>query len=168
MTFKQSRLRDHIAAHGELVFGAIITRAHPELGYLFEPPRHLGDKKRTIDFYIESASGGTRPSYFLAQVKSTIQGYTVRDARLKVAIASGQLERLAAYPAPTYAFGIDERSERGYVVSANGECLKGFSSMCTSYPLTSDVLAALHAEVERYWQYGAAGFRSGFIDDRWR
>jgi hypothetical protein len=87
---------------------------------------------------------------------------------LKVAITSGQLQRLSAYPAPTYVIGIDERSERGYIVSAHGEWTTGFSSMCTTHPLTSDVLAALHAEVERYWQHGATGFRSVFIDDRWR
>jgi len=56
VTIEQPQLRDHIAAHGELVFGTILTRARPEFGYLFEPPRHLGEKKRTIDFYIELIS----------------------------------------------------------------------------------------------------------------
>jgi len=87
---------------------------------------------------------------------------------LKVAIRGAQLQRLAEYPAPTYVIGIDERRERGYIVSANGESPNGFSSMCTNYPLTSDVLAMLHTEVGAYWASGPEGFRSMFIDGRWR
>jgi hypothetical protein len=165
---EQPELRDHISVRGELLFGTMITRYHPELGYRFEPPRHLGDKKRTIDFYVELISPGTSPAYFLAQVKATRQRYTVRETRLKVGIRDAPMRRLAAYPAPTYVIGIDERNERGYIVSANGERLTGFSSMSTLHPLTSATLAKLHAEVEGYWRMGAAGFVSAFVDDRWR
>lgn len=36
------------------------------------------------------------------QVKSTPQGYTQSDRRLKVKITDSEMKRLAAYPAPTY------------------------------------------------------------------
>jgi hypothetical protein len=160
------RIHDHVASRGELIYGSIITREHPGLGYLFENPRHLGEKKATIDFHVDLITGA-HPAYFFAQVKCTRQGYTDRERRLKVAVEGEHMRRLAAYPAPTYIVGIDERSERGYILSANGERLTGFSSMSTRFPLDGDVLAALHAEVEAYWRAGRAEFRSAFLDDHW-
>lgn len=163
MEIRHPGLRDQIAARGEAIFSVIITRHHTAHGFLFDVPRHLGEKKRSIDFYVELFQPSEVTPFFLVQVKSTRQGYTAHN-RLKVGIGAGEIRRLAAYPAPTYVVGIDESSERGYIVSANGEKTAGFSSMCTEYPLAPDVLLALHHEVAAYWAEGPDAFTSSFVD----
>jgi hypothetical protein len=45
--------RDLIGERGEAIFRVLMTRKHPKRGYLFEHPRFLGEKKRTIDFHVE-------------------------------------------------------------------------------------------------------------------
>jgi hypothetical protein len=40
--------------------------------------------------------------------------------------------------------------------------------MCTEHPLTSEVLAELHREVEAYWASIRPSFASAFVDSRWR
>lgn len=167
MAIPQAHVHDHVAARGESIFSVIVTRGHPEHGYLFESPRHLGEKKQAIDFYVELFSTSAITPYFLVQVKSTRLGLIARRERLRVGISAGHMQRLASYPAPTYVVGIDETTERGYIVSANGESTAGFSSMCTDHPLTADVLVALHREVEAYWIAGPAAFTSAFLDRNW-
>ncbi|HEX8830388.1 MAG TPA: hypothetical protein VF705_04440, partial [Longimicrobium sp.] len=62
----------------------------------------------------------------------------------------------------------DERRNRGYIVSANGETTAGFSAMCTDYPLTPRTLAGLHSEIAAYWNAPRPRFESSFVDSRWR
>ena len=116
---------------------------------------------------MELFSTGETVPYFLVQVKTTRTGYTP-GGRLKVGIGGDELKRLAAYPAPTYVVGIDEPAQRGYIVAANGESTSGFSGMCTEFPLTPDVLAQLHREVEAYWEVARPAFASAFVDSDWR
>ncbi|HET7229862.1 MAG TPA: DUF4365 domain-containing protein [Longimicrobium sp.] len=156
-------MHDLIGDRGEAIFMVVVTR-----GYLFRKPRHFGEKMPVVDYYVEPVRKTAHPLFFLVQVKSTTRGYTLRDKRLKVAVASDEMQRLAAYPAPTYVVGIDVPAELGYIVSANGETVTGFSSMCTDHPLTADVLAVLRAEVESYWNTGPAAFSSAFLDPAWR
>jgi len=78
------------------------------------------------------------------------------------------MRRLAGYPAPTCVVGIDEPHQLGYIVSANGESTAGFSGMCTEYPLTPEVLAELHREVEAYWASIRPAVASAVVDSRWR
>lgn len=85
-----------------------------------------------------------------------------------MAISAAEMQRLARYQVPTYVVGIDERQDLGYVVSANGESLTGFSGMCTEYPLTLQTLAALHTEITAYWNAPRPRFQSSFVDARWR
>ncbi|AOY83879.1 DUF4365 domain-containing protein [Moorena producens JHB] len=161
--------KEVIGQRGESIFIVLITRKHPTRGYLFDHPRFLGDKKRTIDFYVELFHDESLIPFFFVQVKSTSEGYTVKEHRLKVQVTATDIKRLAAYPAPTYIVGIDESRERGYIVSANGECQTGFSSLCTDYPLNPDKLALLWDEVAAYWTSSTyPAFRSAFCDPKWR
>lgn len=158
-----------IGERGEAIFRVLITRKHPTRGYLFDHPRFLGEKKRTIDFHVELFHDEFLIPFFFVQVKSTSGGYTQREQRLKVQITATGMNRLAAYPAPTYIVGIDEPGEQGYIVSANGECKTGLSSLCTNYPLNSDVLALLWDEVAAYWTAPTyPTFHSVFCDPKWR
>ncbi len=161
--------RDIIGERGESIFRVLITRKHPTRGYLFDHPRFLGEKKRTIDFHVELFHDESLIPFFFVQVKSTSEGYTVKEHRLKIQVTVTDMKRLAAYPAPTYIVGIDESGEQGYIVSANGECKTGFSSLCTNYSLNPDVLALLWDEVAAYWispTYPV--FHSVFCDPKWR
>lgn len=120
----------------------------------------------TVDAYVEAITPSTSAPFFLAQVKTSTRGYTVREGRLKLSVSSEHLRRLAAHAAPTYLVGIDEPNEEGYIVSANGESAVGFSSMCTDHPLDADVIAALHSEVTSYWADPSAGVNSALVDQK--
>lgn len=160
---------DLVGARGEALFRVLITRYHAEAGYLFNVPRFLGDKQRTVDFYVELLSDAERPLHFFVQVKSTRAGYTRREHRLRVRVSGRELQRLAGYGAPAYIVGIDEPAERGYIVSARGETRAGFSSMSTAHPLEGDVLVRLRNEVEEYWRLRRRSeFSSQFADPRWK
>lgn len=161
--------REVIGERGESIFRVLITRKHPIRGYLFDHPRFLGEKKRTIDFYVELFHDDSLIPFFFVQVKATSEGYTLKENRLKVKVTATDMHRLAAHPAPTYIVGIDEPGEQGYILSANGECRTGLSSLCTEYPLNPDALALLWDEVTAYWASPRyASFQSAFRDPRWR
>jgi hypothetical protein len=145
----------------------MLTRRHPSRGVLFDFPRHLGEKKQTLDFFVELFSETGMTPFFLAQVKTTQAGYTP-GGQLKVGISARDMQRLASYPAPAYIVGIDEQNHRGYIVSANGESTAGFSRMCTDHPMTPVVLAGLHREVEAFWASARPALDSAFVDSRWR
>ena len=161
--------RDIIGERGESIFRILLTRKHPTRDYLFEHPNFLGEKKRTIDFLVELIHNESLIPFFFVQVKATTEGYTQTEQRLKVKVASKDMKRLAAYPAPTYLVGIDEPNEQGYIVSANGECTTGLSSLCTNYPLEPNILALLWEEVKTYWASpNLQGLRSShFLDPKW-
>ncbi|WP_204106705.1 MULTISPECIES: DUF4365 domain-containing protein [Spirulina sp. CCY15215] len=162
-------VKEIIGERGESIFRVLITRKHPTRGYLCESPRFLGEKKRTIDFLIELFYEESLIPFFFVQVKATARGYTQREDRLNIQVTSTTMQRLAAYPAPTYIVGIDEPGERGYILSANGEYTTGFSSLCTNYPLNPDVLALLWDEVVAYWTSpNDLTLRSRFCDPKWR
>ncbi len=161
--------RDVIGERGESIFRVLITRKHPTRGYLFDHPCFLGEKKRTIDFHVELFHDESLVPFFFVQVKSTSEGYTLKECRLKVHVTATDMKRLAAYPVPTYIVGIDEPEERGYIVSANGECKTGFSSVCNDHPLNPNTLALLWDEVSAYWSApNYPEFRSAFCDPKWR
>jgi hypothetical protein len=149
---------DLIAARGEALFCALATRRHTTRGFLFDIPRHLGEKKRTVDYFVEVFEPRDLVGFFLAQVKTTGLGYT-RDNRLRVGIGESDVRRLVSYPAPTYVVGIDSVREHGYIVAVTGAAASGFSSMCTDYPLTPETLAIVRDEVE---EYGRSAYQSGF------
>lgn len=159
--------REIIGERGESIFRVLITRKHPVRGYLFEHPRFLGEKKQAIDFFVELFHHESLTPFFFVQVKSTSEGYTQKEHRLKIQVSATDMKRLTAYPVPTYIVGIDEPQEQGYVVSANGEYAGGISSLCTNYPLNSEILALLWDEVAAYWTSpNYEKFQSVFHDPR--
>jgi hypothetical protein len=160
--------KDVIGERGESIFRVLLTRKHPTRGYLFDHPRQLGEKKQTIDFYVELFHDEYLTPFFFAQVKSTSQGYTRKEQRLKVQVTNADMKFLATYPAPAYVVGIDEIGEQGYIVAVNRTYKKGFSSLCTSYPLNPEVLALVWDEVAAYWTSSNDwSFQSVFSDPKW-
>jgi hypothetical protein len=160
--------RDTLGLRGEALFQAIILRPHPTRGFLFRP-QFLGDKWPIADFIVElEGTPGTRP-FFLAQVRTTQEGYTVRERRLRVACSTKAIQGLVSYPVPTYLVGIDEAQEVGYIISVNGEELSSLASMSTAYPLDIANMVRLWDEVNNYWLGGAQPkLTSLFLDKKWR
>lgn len=114
---------------------------------------------------MELLGAGPSAPYFFVQVKTTRAGYTRKDRRLKVQVDAGDLEALAAHPAPTYIVGIDDRTEQGYLVSPRGVTPGDLSSLSTRFPLDTANKAALWAEVRDYWrQVPPPGIASRFSD----
>jgi hypothetical protein len=74
--------RDVIGERGESIFRVLLTRKHPSRGYLFDHPRFLGEKKQTIDFYVELFHEESLVPFFFVQVKSTSEGYSSKEQRL--------------------------------------------------------------------------------------
>jgi hypothetical protein len=140
---------DLVGARGEALFCVLLTAEHPTRGFLFDMPRHLGDKTRSVDYFVEVLNPADEASFCLVQVKTTRRGYSSEN-RLNVAISRADWTRLASYPAPAYVVGIDALDRRGYIVGVSGTAGAGFSSMSTEYPLTPDVLSVLRDEVEAY------------------
>src|SRR5215217_7566340 len=102
---------------------------------------------------------------FFVQVKTTRQGYTERDRRLKVTVAQHTVARLASIPAPTYVVGIDDVDGTGYIVSANGERLTNVASVPSHFPIDRQNRERLWREVLEYWSSRLPGsFTSVFTD----
>lgn len=162
-------MRDALGQRGEAIFTVLMTEFHSQAGPIFRP-QFLGDKWPCVDFILElvGETGSIQP-YCFVQVKTTRQGYTQRDRRLKVQLGAEQVTALAAYPAPTYLVGIDELNEQGYIVSINGETRAAVSSLTTEFPLDHERRELLWAEVLEYWMACAVpAVESRFCDVRWR
>jgi hypothetical protein len=86
------------------------------------------------------------------QVKSTARGYEKIDGDryLNVRVSKKDLDRLAAFPAPTYVVGIDEKTWKAYLLSAN-ESRVGISRFPTRFPLNRKNMQKLWEEVEAFW-----------------
>jgi hypothetical protein len=161
-------MSDAIGQRGEALFFVLMTKPLPERGRLFRL-QFLGDKWPLVDYIVELEDAGTIRPFFFVQVKTTTEGYTRREQRLKVKISSEQIRGLAAYPAPTYIVGIDEENETGYIVSANGENTNALSSLNTSFPLNQTNREYLWNEVKVYWEtHQRPSLASGFVDSNWR
>jgi hypothetical protein len=123
-------------------------------------PEFLGDKYPAIDFFVElvGVPNALRP-FFLAQVKATRRGYTVRNRRLKAQVTRKSMSSLVAYPAPTYVIGIDEESGDGFLVAATAGGSRRYSSLPTTHDLRQpQTLLDLHAEVFQFWQANLPSF----------
>lgn len=154
---------------GEALFYVSITRFHGRNSPVFRP-QFLGDKWPAVDFVVELMNyPGQITPYFFVQVKTTRQGYTKKKKRLKVKVPAKDMQKLASFPAPTYIVGIDENTEEGYLVSANGEYLKSVSSLSTRFPINKDIQDILWQEVKDFWEgLGIFRINSKFADPDWR
>ena len=155
-------MSDALGERGEDLFKVIMTH-YDTVGGVSQArfrPCFLGDKWPLVDFFVEVVGAGAETPFFLAQVKATRSGYT-STGRLKIEVSASDIQRLAAYPAPTYIIGIDETrttdlENAGFILSANGETRRGIGSLITSYPINADNRALLWQEVRDYWLSVAA------------
>ncbi len=143
--------RDAIGERGEALF---IVRMTDPCGPNREPlfrPHFLGAKFPTFDYLVELLGLTGRTAYFFAQVKTTTTPATP-PVRLKVQVSQRDIDRMLAYPAPTYVVGIDERNEQAYIASVNGTAMGRISGLPTTYPLNTTNLPLLWHEVEKFWR----------------
>lgn len=143
-------MSDTIGNRGQWIFSLLVSRICPGQAAAYFDPGFLGDKYPTFDFLVHLAGSD---GFFLAQVKTTRQGYREGkgERRLRVNVSLGDIQRLAASPAPTYVVGIDEIQQAGYILSTNGAREAGLGGIPTRHPLDCDNLARLWQEVHRYW-----------------
>jgi hypothetical protein len=142
--------REYIGKRGERIFEVLIMDFCGGPQPLFDPI-FFGDKFRTLDYYVELVGAQTR-RYFFIQVKSTRQGYSVSKGkrRLRVNVTQEDVDRMVAFPAPTYVVGIDEQTRQGYLLAVN-EARRGIAGLPTTYPLTCASMHRLWHEVNEFW-----------------
>ena len=151
-----------------MIFSLLMSEFHSEAGPIFRP-QFLGDKWPSVDFIVELVGATLIVPYCFVQVKTTREGYTKILNRLKVKVSQEKVCSLAAYPAPTYIVGIDERQEKGYLVSANGENQSSLSSLSTTFPINKHNREILWHEVNSFWnRYDRSQLASQFTDPDWR
>jgi hypothetical protein len=162
-------MQNALGQRGEALFYVLITKFYGRPQPIFRP-QFLGDKWPTVDFVVELTNyPGRLIPYFFVQVKTTQQGYTKKNNRLKVQISSHDLQRLALFPAPTYLIGVDELNEQAYIVSANGESTRSVATISTRFPLNREIQDVLWQEVIDFWEgLGSLYIQSKFIDPQWR
>ena len=59
---------------------------------------------------------------------------------------------MAAFPAPTYLVGVQEPSERAFIVGIDGRMSRGVSSITTAHELNDETLLRLWSEVHGFWR----------------
>lgn len=162
---------DALGQRGEAIFRVLITKFDSHSGPLFNP-KFLGDKWRGVDFIVELVGTGPTTPYFFVQVKTTRLGYTAKEHRLKVNVSTNQTESLLAYPAPAYVVGIDEVTERGFIVAPRRHATgrpQRLPGLSTRYPIDRDCRRILWEEVQAFWErYNVVNFSSRFVDADWR
>jgi len=115
-------------------------------------PHFLGEKCPTYDFLVELLGAGTSPPYFLAQVKSTKQGYTKGTIDLKIALKAADVQKMVRCPIPTYLIGIDEPAAKSFIVSIHGKLSRRITTIPSTYPIDCSNLAVLWDEVVAHWK----------------
>src|SRR4051812_25058439 len=106
---------DYIGGRGESIASMRldrIWRTDADLPYFW--PHFLGEKKKTFDFLVELVDTGPSTPFFFVQVKPTQKDYTKTQnpPRLRVEISEEDIRQMVAFPAPTYAIGVQERDAR--------------------------------------------------------
>jgi hypothetical protein len=143
--------RDLIGKRGEAIVTARLMDfcGNPDPCFDVHP---LGEKCPTFDYLVELVNAGSSVPYFLAQVKSTRQGFSKDRRRLLVQAGADDVGRMIQCPFPTYLIGVDEPNDRAYLVSVHGRLTGSIASMPSRYPLTPRNLRKLWAEVKAHWQ----------------
>ena len=142
--------RDMIGKRGEAIVCTCLTNfGGRDLPYF--DPHPLGEKCPTFDYLVELIGAGSVPAYFFAQVKATRRGHSKRSAALKVTVTADDVRRMACSPIPAYLIGVDEPSEKAFIVSIRGRKVGPISSIPTIYPLDETYRKRLWTEVREYW-----------------
>src|SRR5579872_3053920 len=112
--------RDLIGKRGEAIVTARLMDfcGNPDPYFDVHP---LGEKYPTFDYLVELVNAGDSVPYFLAQVKSTRQGFTKQERRLLVQVEADDVLRMVQCPFPTYLIGVDEPHDRAFAVSVHGD-----------------------------------------------
>jgi hypothetical protein len=155
--------RDRIGKRGEAIVTARLMDfcGNPDPYFDVHP---LGEKCPTFDYLVELVNAGDSIPYFLAQVKSTQQGFTKKGRRLLVQVDAEDVWRMVRCPLPTYLVGVDEPNDRAYVVSVHGSMSGSLASMPSRYSLTPRNLRRLWEEVTAHWvKLDAAAKASVFV-----
>lgn len=161
-------MQDAIGQHGEKIFEVIMQRFDGGRPPRFRPC-HLGAKWPAADFLVELEGVADTTPFFFVQVKSTRQGFTQQDRRLRVSVEQETIERLARYPAPTYIAGIDQPSETGFLLAVTGATRTRLPSLPTDFPLDATTRSRLYDEVRAFWQTRASvPTPSAFVTNDWR
>src|SRR5215217_1584522 len=111
--------RDRIGARGEHISYLKLTEPCPNRPEGFFKPVFLGEKFETLDFMVELLDVGEHACYFFLQVRSTREGYTVKDRRLKIKVSAKEMQQLVRYQAPTYLLSENETAEKAFIISVN-------------------------------------------------
>ncbi|HEY7033340.1 MAG TPA: hypothetical protein VH482_18510 [Thermomicrobiales bacterium] len=122
-------------------------------------PHFLGDKYPNIDVIVELVGAPvTFTPLFFAQIKATERGLTP-GGHLPVQVTADALNRLTAYPVPTYIIGVDN-TRRGvsYIVAAVAGGPAYFRSLPTTHRLNATTRKQLFDEVLDFWRQHPASF----------
>ena len=157
------RSSDDIGDRGESIFKVLISQPCGPQEKSFFRAYYLGEKKATLDFLVELTGLVGRSAYFFVQVKSTRQGVQGKSTRLRIKVKKRDIDRMIAYPGPTYLVGIDERNERGYVASIERPMDGDLHGLPITFPIDCESLQTLWNEVDAYWKRrDMTGIRSAF------
>jgi hypothetical protein len=144
---------DDIGDRGEAAFRSAILRLHGRQRPFFRA-HFLGEKYETLDFLVALPEPRAGAPFFFVQVKSTTRP-AFRNKHgiphLRAAVPLKDYEALVSYPAPTYIVGIEDATERAYLISANEPRRSGLGSISMQFPLDGANMQLLWDEVHDYW-----------------
>ncbi|HYV90288.1 MAG TPA: hypothetical protein VE978_00825 [Chitinophagales bacterium] len=144
-------MNNKIGKRGESIFSTIVSRYIQSKGFLLDPI-FLGEKFSAVDFYVDLLSFTGKRGFFFASVKATTQGLNSGGTKIKIPIKKKLIKQLNKFTVPVYLFGIDEKMETGYFISANGiDGSKYLNGIPTKYPVTEQNITMLWKEVKDYW-----------------
>ncbi len=145
---------DITGSRGESIAFMRLTPNCRDDGSSYFLPHFLGEKCPLFDYLVELVDAGANTPFFFVQVKCTGKPYTKSQTppRLRHTVSARDVQRLAAYPAPTYVVGVHEKEERAFIISVHGGMCEAIHSITTDYELTPDTLKCLWDEVREFWQ----------------
>jgi hypothetical protein len=143
--------RNRIGKRAENIFSVLIGKYVTNKNCHLLNPEFLGDKYPSVDFIVDLEQYDKSKAFFFVSVRATRNGYTQAENKLKVQFPKDDLDELKKMPVPTYLVGIDEKDEKGYILSVNGLIEQNVSSLSTQHPIDEQNIEFLWSEVKDYW-----------------
>jgi hypothetical protein len=104
---------DDIGSRGESNFEVLVTKIKRRDRQPLFRTHFLGDKFGALDYLVELVGFRGGSAHCFVQVKTTTRGYTsLAPQRLRVDVTQKDIDRMIAFPAPTYVVGVDEPREQ--------------------------------------------------------
>jgi len=143
--------RNRIGKRAENIFSVLIGKyiSNKDCHLLY--PEFLGDKYPSVDFIVDLEKYDKSKAFFFVSVRSTRNGYSQKEHNLKVQFPKDDLDELKKMPVPTYLVGIDEKDEKGFILSVQGINEPNLSSLTTQFPINEQNIEILWSEVKSYW-----------------